>query len=84
MKLIKMKTKKMSFAADVDLERLATQLVGCSGAEIDTLLRITAMRVLADGRFIITWDDLDQSRDRVLMGVKKPRIKSDSVNWNTA
>ena len=47
-------------------------------------LAITAMRVLADGRFQITWDDLDQSRDRVLMGVKKPKIKSDLVNWNTA
>ena len=79
-----MKAKSHRLAPDVDLEYLAKVTVGNNGADLETLLNVATMKALSDGSAFITRKHLEESRERLTMGVKKSRVEDESVNYNTA
>ena len=84
LRILEMKAKGHRLAPDVDLEYLAKVTVGNNGADLETLLNVATMKALADGSAFITRQHLEESRERLTMGVKKSRVEDESVNYNTA
>ena len=84
LKMLKLKSKNYRLAPDVDLEYFARVMVGNSGADIETLLNVATMRALADGSNLVTKQYMEESRERLTMGVRKPSVEDESVNYHTA
>lgn len=82
--MLKLKSKNYRLAPDVDLEYFARVMVGNSGADIETLLNVATMRALADGSNLVTKHYMEESRERLTMGVRKPSVEDESVNYHTA
>lgn len=76
------------------MEHLAKITVGSNGADLETLLNVATMKVgvacgremqaLAEGSVFITKKHLEESRERLTMGVRKPKVDDAEVNYNTA
>jgi cell division protease FtsH len=57
----------------VDLDRLAQRTVGFTGADLENLLNESAICALRNNRKVITWEDIDEGFNRVIVGMKKVR-----------
>ena len=60
--------KGKKLAADVDLEVVARGTPGFSGADLANLVNEAAIVAVRDGRDVVTADDFDAARDRILLG----------------
>ncbi|MBE3520361.1 MAG: AAA family ATPase [Firmicutes bacterium] len=63
-------------APDVDLEELAKQTFGFSGAHLESLANEAAIAALRDGSTVITRAHLESAIDKVIMGEKLERRPS--------
>src|SRR5205085_1087922 len=59
----------------VDLRQIASGTPGFSGADLANLINEAALFAVRSGRSTITDADLDQARDRVLMGVERRSLQ---------
>lgn len=94
LKILQLKAKSHRLSSDVDLDHLAKITVGSTGADLETLLNVATMKVsevgesdlkaLAEGSVFITKKHLEESRERLTMGVRKPKVPDAEVNYNTA
>lgn len=84
LKILQLKAKNHRLAPNVDLERLAKLTVGHNGADLETLLNVATMKALADGSAFITSQHLEESRERLTMGVRKPSVEDRKVIFTTA
>jgi cell division protease FtsH len=66
--ILKVHTRKMPLAAEVDLATLAAATPGFSGADLKNLVNEAAMAAARAGRSAITGTDFDEMRDKVMMG----------------
>ena len=66
--ILKVHTRKMPLAEDVDLETLATGTPGFSGADLKNLVNEAAMAAARDQSDEITMQHFDEMRDKVMMG----------------
>ncbi|BFV55391.1 ATP-dependent zinc metalloprotease FtsH [Kitasatospora sp. CMC57] len=57
-----------TLAGDVDLDRVARGTPGFSGADLANLVNEAAINAVRAERTVLTADDLDSARDRVLLG----------------
>jgi len=72
--ILRIHARRKPLASDVDLEALAQGTPGLSGADLENLLNEAALiAARRDGREI-TRDDLEQARDKVLMGLEREGI----------
>jgi cell division protease FtsH len=69
--ILKIHAKKVPLGADVDLRQIARGTPGFSGADLANLVNEAALLAVRGGRTIVTNADLDQARDKVLMGVER-------------
>ncbi len=60
--------RKVPLAAGVDLSRLARLMVGASGAELAGLINEAAILAVRQDQREVTWNHLEEARDRVLLG----------------
>jgi cell division protease FtsH len=60
--------KGKSLAADVDLDIMARATPGFSGADLANLVNEAAINAVRAGRTVLTGQDFDAARDRVLLG----------------
>ncbi|MDR1360986.1 MAG: ATP-dependent zinc metalloprotease FtsH [Rickettsiales bacterium] len=65
--------KKIKVATSVDLQDLARGTTGFSGADLENLLNEAALHAVRGGRKKIDKEDLEEARDKILMGPKKTR-----------
>lgn len=65
--------KKMKFAKDVSMNVAARGTTGFSGADLNNLLNEAALLAARDSRKEITNADIDEARDKILMGPRKER-----------
>jgi cell division protease FtsH len=65
--------KKFKFASGVDLADSARGTTGFSGADLENLLNEAALFAARANRTEITVADLDEARDKILMGPKKDK-----------
>ena len=82
--ILKVHTKKVPLAEDVDLSDLSGTLTGFSGAELKNLVNEAALNAVRDNRNAVNRDDFEIARDRVTMGPKREEIMSEKERRMTA
>jgi len=75
-KILQTHTRKVPLAEDVDLETLAERTVGLSGADLKNLVNEAALLAARQEKEKVAYDDFDQARDKILMGI----IREDVIN----
>lgn len=71
--ILELYAKKMKIAKDVSMQIAARGTTGFSGADLNNLLNESALLAARDNRKEITIADLDEARDKILMGPRKER-----------
>ncbi len=82
--ILKVHTRKVPLADDVDLGDLAGTLTGFSGAELKNLVNEAALNAVRANRNAVVRDDFEVARDRVTMGPKREEIMSAKERRMTA
>jgi len=72
--ILKIHAKKVALSADIDLRQIARGTPGFSGADLANLVNEAALFAVRGGRSVVTNGDLDQARDKVLMGVERKSL----------
>ena len=65
--------KKVKVSPDVNLQDLARGTTGFSGADLENLLNESALHAVRAGRTEISPIDVEEARDKILMGPRKVR-----------
>jgi len=68
---LKVHTKKIKLAEDVDLHKLAQATAGAVGADLANLVNEAALRAVRHGRKAVTQEDLLSSFETVIAGTEK-------------
>ena len=68
---LKVHTRKIKLADDVDLKKIAQATAGCVGADLANLVNEAALRAVRMGRKMVMQDDLLASIDTVVAGAEK-------------
>ncbi len=68
---LKVHTKKIKLAEDVDLQKLAQATAGCVGADLANLVNEAALRAVRMGRAAVNQEDLLLSFETVIAGAEK-------------
>lgn len=74
--ILKVHSRKVPLADDVDLEKIAGSTIGFSGAELKNLVNEAALNAARLGRDAVTSEDFEASRDKVLMGPRRDEVLS--------
>ena len=83
--ILKVHTKKIPLAEDVDISVLARGTPGFSGADLANLVNEGALLAARQNRKTVMMADFETSKDKVLMGAeRKSMILSDEEKRNTA
>ena len=65
--------KKVKVGESVNLQDIARGTTGFSGADLENLLNEAALHAVRNGRSEITPDDIEEARDKIIMGPRKVR-----------
>ena len=68
---LKVHTRKIKLAEDVDLKKLAQATAGAVGADLANLVNEAALRAVRQGRKLVTQEDLLSSFETVIAGTEK-------------
>ena len=71
--ILELHAKKIKIEKDVDLGELARGTTGLSGADLENLLNESALHAVRSGRKMVAPDDIEEARDKLLMGPRKIR-----------
>jgi cell division protease FtsH len=69
--ILRIHGRKVALDPDVDLRQIARGTPGFSGADLANLMNEAALFAVKSGRSFVTAADLDEARDKVLMGVER-------------
>jgi cell division protease FtsH len=72
--ILRVHARKISAEANVDLRSIARGTPGFSGADLANLVNEAALLAGRAGRSVVTDEDLQEARDKVLMGVERRSI----------
>jgi cell division protease FtsH len=70
-KILKVHMKKVPLAADVEPRVIARGTPGFSGADIANLVNEAALLAARKGKRVVTMEDFEQSKDKVMMGAER-------------
>ena len=65
--------KKIKVGDDVNIQDVASGTTGFSGADLENLLNEAALHAVRNGRTAIAHADVEEARDKILMGPRKTR-----------
>ncbi len=83
--ILKVHTKKVPVAPDVELEKIARGTPGFSGADLENLVNEAALWAARQNKKAVEFADFEMAKDKVLMGVeRKSLILSDDEKRTTA
>jgi cell division protease FtsH len=83
--ILEVHTRRTPLAPSVDLSVLARSTPGFSGADLENLVNEAALFAARDNKETISMEDLEQAKDKVLMGSeRKSMILSERERTNTA
>ena len=68
---LKVHTRKIKLAEDVDLRRIAQATAGAVGADLANLVNEAALRAVRHGRKLVTQEDLLESFETIIAGTEK-------------
>ena len=69
--ILRIHARKVALDAGVDLRQIARGTPGFSGADLANLVNEAALFAVSSGRNVVIASDLDEARDKVLMGVER-------------
>jgi cell division protease FtsH len=72
--ILRIHARKIALDPKVDLRQIARGTPGFSGAELANLVNEAALFAVRSGRELVTGWDLDQARDKVLMGAERKSL----------
>ena len=72
--ILRIHARKVAVDQEVDLRQVARGTPGFSGAELANLVNEAALLAVRGGRQIVTDNDFDQARDKVLMGAERKSL----------
>ncbi len=75
--ILKIHTRKLKLADDVDLELLAAATPGFSGADLANLCNEAALVAARQNRNIVTMDDFYEAQDKIILGGARTLLLSD-------
>jgi cell division protease FtsH len=84
LEILKVHTRNKPLADQVDLERVARNMVGMSGAELKNLCNEAALLAVRAGRNRLEQIDFDRAADRVRLGAMREEPFSDQEKRRTA
>ncbi len=70
-KILGVHARKTPLGADVDLRIIARGTPGFSGADLANLVNEAALMAARIGRRVVTMDDFEQAKDKVMMGAER-------------
>jgi len=71
--ILELHAKKIKMGSDVNLGDLARGTTGLSGADLENLLNEAALHAVRTGHKSVANDDIEEARDKLLMGPRKIR-----------
>ena len=71
--ILELHAKKIKMGSDVNLGDLARGTTGLSGADLENLLNEAALHAVRTGHKMVAADDIEEARDKLLMGPRKIR-----------
>ncbi len=71
--ILNLYAKKVKIDSDVNLQDVARGTTGFSGADLENLLNEAALHAVRAGRKAIATPDIEEARDKILMGPRKVR-----------
>ncbi|MEX2435749.1 MAG: AAA family ATPase, partial [Balneolaceae bacterium] len=75
--ILKIHARKKPLADDVNMDKVASGTPGFSGADLENLLNEASLYAGRAKRKKITMEDIDNARDRIMMGLKREGIQID-------
>jgi cell division protease FtsH len=82
--ILKVHTRKVPLAEDVDLQVIAKGTPGMCGADLENLVNEAALIAAREDKEQVTMDHLERAKDRVLMGAERKIILSEEEKRITA
>ncbi len=83
--ILRLHARKLRLADDVDLSAIAKGTPGFSGADLENLVNEAALNAARNGREIVTMQDFEEARDKLIMGAaRKSMILSEEERRITA
>jgi cell division protease FtsH len=83
--ILKVHTKDVPLAPDVDVTVLARGTPGFSGADLENLVNEAALAAARIDKAVVNMDDFDKAKDKVLMGAeRRSLVLSEEEKRNTA
>ena len=70
-KILGVHSRKVPLGADVDLRIIARGTPGFSGADLANLVNEAALMAARIGRRVVTMEDFEQAKDKVMMGAER-------------
>tara|TARA_R110002124_G_scaffold99051_2_gene244799 strand:- start:1365 stop:3284 length:1920 start_codon:yes stop_codon:yes gene_type:complete len=70
-KILNVHARKVPLGADVDLRIIARGTPGFSGADLANLVNESALSAARIGRRVVTMEDFEQAKDKVMMGAER-------------
>ena len=84
LEILKVHSRNIPLADDVDLDGIARGTVGMSGADLANLVNEAALLATREDKDKVDMSDFDAARDKVLMGAKREEVITDKVKRMTA
>jgi cell division protease FtsH len=84
LEILKVHTRNIPLAEDVDLEEIARGTVGMSGADLANLVNEAALLATREDKDVVDADDFEAARDKVIMGAKREEFITDKDKRATA
>jgi cell division protease FtsH len=72
--ILRIHTRHLHLAADVDLERLARTATGLSGADLANLSNEAALGAARHNRTEVTMQDFDEAWDKIVLGAERKTV----------
>ena len=83
-KILKVHTRKIPLAADVDLAVIAKGTPGMTGADLEGLVNEAAILAARGNELVVTLEHLERAKDKILMGGERHMVISDQERRITA
>lgn len=82
--ILKVHTRKVPLADNVNLDAIAAGSIGFSGADLKNLVNEAALNAAREGKSQVDMSDFDTAKDRVLMGPKREEVLNQKERAMTA
>lgn len=82
--ILKVHSRKVTMADDIDYESVAASTVGFSGADLANLINEAALLTAREGKKVVDNSYLERARDKVVLGEKRESMLSEDERKRTA